>query len=324
LTEACTTGAFNSLDKVRLRDEPRVVILIDDLDRCFPDQAIRLLESIKLVLAQPGFIFVLGVARRVIEGYLQHRYTADFGITDFKGQLYLDKIVQLPFHLPPSTGRMATFSKSLLSGQPSEVIEGLEPVMPVVAEALGGNPRAIIRFINNILIDTAISSEVTGSDTDELIPVQYFAISRCLENRWPDVFTALVSSDELAAEVARWDRSQFPQHSRGEGDTARVAAALLSERELEKLLLGPQGKDWLENSIFRNASVGFLVAQQRFSKLDAAEITPRWDVFFSYNRSDRDEVVEIVRRLSELGVRAFFDLDIRLFVMKRGGVYCRR
>ena len=302
-------GAFNSLDTVRLKDELRVVILIDDLDRCFPDQAIRLLESIKLVLAQPGFIFVLGVARRVVEGYLQHRYTAEYGISDFKGHLYLDKIVQLPFHLPPSAGRMATFSKSLLNGQPSEVIEGLEPVMPVVAEALGGNPRAIIRFINNILIDTAISSEVAGSDSEESIPVQYFAISRCLENRWPDVFTALTSSDEVAAEVARWDREEFADHSRGEGETARVAAALLSERELENLLLGPQGKAWLENSNLRHASVSFLVTQQRFSHLDVAEISPRWDLFMSYNRADRDQVVEIVDRLSVQGFRTFFDLE---------------
>jgi hypothetical protein len=303
-------GAFNSLDTVQLKDELRVVILIDDLDRCFPDQAIRLLESIKLVLAQPGFIFVLGVARRVVEGYLQHRYTAEYGISDFKGQLYLDKIVQLPFHLPPSKGRMATFSKSLLHGQPSEVIEGLEPVMPVVAEALGGNPRAIIRFINNILIDTAISSEVVGSDSEELIPVQYFAISRCLENRWPDVFTSLTASDEVAADVARWNREDFARYSRGDDEIARVAAALLSDRALESLLLGPQGKDWLVNSHLRHASVGFLITEQRLSELDAVEIGTRWDLFIIYNHADRDEVVEIVRLLSEYGSRAFFDTAV--------------
>ena len=72
-------GAFNSLEDVKLREKVRIVVLIDDLDRCFPDQAIRLLESIKLVLAQPGFIFILGVARQVVEGYLQHRYTKEMG-----------------------------------------------------------------------------------------------------------------------------------------------------------------------------------------------------------------------------------------------------
>jgi hypothetical protein len=300
-------GAFNSLDAVHLEGDTRVVVLIDDLDRCFPDQAIQLLESIKLVLAQPGFIFVLGVARRVIEGYLQHRYTTQYGINEFKGQLYLDKIVQLPFHVPPAVGRMATFSESLLKGQPAEVLDGLLPVLPVVAEALGGNPRSLIRFINNILIDTAISSDLA-----EKIPVQYFAISRCLEHRWPDVLAVLMSASDVAAAVATWDRSDFKAQAAGEGDFARVAAALLRERELEKLLLGPEGQDWLRNVELRQASIGFLLNQQRLSSLDAAEVRPRWDAFLSYHGSDRHEVVEIVAGLSDLGLTVFFDAEIKL------------
>jgi len=108
--------AFQQLSKARIPDAARVVVLIDDLDRCFPDRAIKLLESIKLVLAQPGFIFFLGVARRVIEGYLQHRYEKDYGISGFEGYAYLDKIVQLPFHIPPHRKRISTFWTALCLG----------------------------------------------------------------------------------------------------------------------------------------------------------------------------------------------------------------
>jgi predicted KAP-like P-loop ATPase len=87
--------AFDALSAIELKKDARIIVFIDDLDRCFPNQAIKLLESIKLVLAQPGFFFVLGVARKVIEGYLQHRYTTRFGIPEFSGAQYLDKIVQL-------------------------------------------------------------------------------------------------------------------------------------------------------------------------------------------------------------------------------------
>jgi len=95
--------AFESLSNTSLGEKVKVVVLIDDLDRCFPDLAIRLLESIKLVLCQPNFIFVIGVARAVIEGYLKHRYSTKYGLQDFRGQAYLDKIVQLPFYIPPHT-----------------------------------------------------------------------------------------------------------------------------------------------------------------------------------------------------------------------------
>ena len=57
-------NAYETLSGVGLGQDMKIVVIIDDLDRCFPDKAIWLLESIKLVLSQPGFIFILGVARR--------------------------------------------------------------------------------------------------------------------------------------------------------------------------------------------------------------------------------------------------------------------
>ncbi len=45
---------------------PKIVVFIDDLDRCLPDNALHLLESIKLVLCQPGFVFVLGIDQRIV------------------------------------------------------------------------------------------------------------------------------------------------------------------------------------------------------------------------------------------------------------------
>ena len=303
-------GAFNSLDDVNLREDLRVVVLIDDLDRCFPDQAIRLLESIKLVLAQPGFIFVLGVARKVIEGYLQHRYSSEYGIADFKGELYLDKIVQLPFHIPPSSARMAVFCQTLLIDQPAELVVELQPVLPVAAEALGGNPRALIRFVNNIIIDYSISLELPEFSHNGGIPVRFFAISRCLEHRWPEIFSTLVESELVANAVASWTSESYASHADGSGPEAIVARKLVSDTELRQLLSGPQGRDWLTNPILRHASVSFLMTQQRFSPLDTTEVSVHYDVFVSYSREDQKEVIQLVQALSDAGIRVFYDREI--------------
>jgi KAP family P-loop domain/TIR domain len=305
-------GAFNSLEDVKLRENVRVVVLIDDLDRCFPDQAIRLLESIKLVLAQPGFIFILGVARQVVEGYLQHRYSSEYGIKDFRGQLYLDKIVQLPFHIPPSTGRMGDFCQYLLAGQPSALIDELEPVLPVVAEAFGGNPRALIRFVNNILIDYAISSDLSEFTEMGGIPVRFFAVSRCLEHQWPEVFAMLVADSELAGKVATWSPDTYTDHASGTGPGASVAAKLLADPELRHILSGPQGQDWLTDPILRQASVSFLVTQRRFSPLDTSEVNIRYDAFVSYALENKWDVLKIVEAISKEGIKVFYDQDIPL------------
>jgi KAP family P-loop domain len=80
LLEAVTEG----------REAKRVVILIDELDRCHPDYAIALLEAMKLVFGRPGFVFFLMVNADYLESIAHHR----FGTKD-AGENYLEKFVDL-------------------------------------------------------------------------------------------------------------------------------------------------------------------------------------------------------------------------------------
>ncbi len=50
-------GALAQMDAVRLDPDIRIVVFIDDPGRCFPDRVVKLLENIKVALAQPGFVF---------------------------------------------------------------------------------------------------------------------------------------------------------------------------------------------------------------------------------------------------------------------------
>jgi hypothetical protein len=52
----------------------RIVVLIDDLDRCLPEKAIQVPESVKLFLNVAGFSFVLAVDDEVVERGIAHRY----------------------------------------------------------------------------------------------------------------------------------------------------------------------------------------------------------------------------------------------------------
>jgi KAP family P-loop domain/TIR domain len=293
--------AFEALESVQFADELRVVVFIDDLDRCFPDQAVKLLESIKLVLAHRGFVFILGVAREVIEGYLQHRYATEYGITGYKGHLYLDKMVQVTFQIPPSGGRMKEFSEVILRDQPQELAGRLSNILPIVGKALGGNPRSVIRFLNNLLVDLAINSEITMKSGETPIPIQFFALSRCLQQRWPEVFAELLSSDELAQEVAAWDTSQMRSAVADDEGRGSVASSLLSDRELKDLMMSREGTEWLKNGPMRHASVDFLRAQSRVQSTGSGDST--YDVALCYSREDRSNVSRVAEELAGYGLR---------------------
>jgi KAP family P-loop domain/TIR domain len=293
--------AFEALDAVEFADDLQVVVFIDDLDRCFPDQAVKLLESIKLVLAQRGFVFILGVAREVIEGYLQHRYITEYGIPGYKGHLYLDKMIQVVFHIPPSSGRMSEFSEIILRDQPQELVGQLSDILPIVGKALGGNPRSVIRFVNNLLVDLAINSEIALKSGTTPIPIQFFALSRCLQQRWPEVFAEFLSSDELAVEVAGWDRSHMRLAVSADEGRGAVASSLLSDRELEDLMKSPEGTDWLTNRAMRQASVDFLRTQSRVESIGAGEWA--YDAALCYAREDRSDVSLVAEVLADYGLR---------------------
>ena len=82
---------FEEISKTHIVPRGRVVIFVDDLDRCLPDKAVEVLEAIKLFLDVPGCIFVLGVDREVIEEGIKVRY-ADYEAT-LNGAQYLEKII---------------------------------------------------------------------------------------------------------------------------------------------------------------------------------------------------------------------------------------
>lgn len=76
----------------------KLVIVVDELDRCRPDYALALLEIIKHFFAVPHVHFVLGVNLGELENSVKARYGADI-----TAELYLQKFVTLTMRLPETT-----------------------------------------------------------------------------------------------------------------------------------------------------------------------------------------------------------------------------
>lgn len=138
---------------------PKLVLFVDDLDRCFPPQAVKLLDSIKVILAQKGFVFVLAVDRRILEGFLSKQYREEFGVDDYDQSniSYLDKLVQLPLQIPPHDNRFETYIRRLLD-RPAIAIDPdirktFEELVEILMIGSDNNPRTLVRLINNLLVD---------------------------------------------------------------------------------------------------------------------------------------------------------------------------
>lgn len=91
-----------------------LVVLIDDLDRCSPDRIVENLEAIKLFLNVGSTAFVIGADPRIVHHAISVRYkdaieaarqfaapgerTGEAG--DQLARDYVEKLIQIPYHLP--------------------------------------------------------------------------------------------------------------------------------------------------------------------------------------------------------------------------------
>jgi KAP family P-loop domain len=97
----------------------KAVIFIDDLDRCEPEVAFKILEVIKLYMNLRNCIFVLGVDMEALERIIAKYYEkilSDKADLKHLSRLYLEKICQDAYHiLPLSNSEKSTYFSSLLA-----------------------------------------------------------------------------------------------------------------------------------------------------------------------------------------------------------------
>lgn len=189
--------AIGSLSQVGKSLDPgqRIVVLVDDLDRCSPDKVIEVIEAIRLLMDVPGFVFVLAIDYNVLIDAVQARYP------HVDPHRFIEKIVQVPFRIPNTRG-----SESYLT----QVVEkwselrdvwfvGVEDddIRSVSRIALRDNPRQIKRLLNSYMV----ARHIDWDGLEMSIPkANMLLVSLAMQLRWPQEF------DELALDIRRYMR----------------------------------------------------------------------------------------------------------------------
>lgn len=80
----------------------RIVVLVDDLDRCLPETAIETLEAIRLFVFLDKTAFVIGADERMIEYAVGRHFPNLPRMEGSQGyaRAYLEKLLQVPFRIP--------------------------------------------------------------------------------------------------------------------------------------------------------------------------------------------------------------------------------
>jgi len=183
-------STFDGLAKEYVGQNGKLVVFVDDLDRCLPENAVAILEAIKLYMDRTNVMFVLGVEPAVIEEGIRARYRDN---PKLQAKDYLEKIVQLPFVM---RGLDQTNARSLIL--PYEEASGWSGDLVMhrlIFAGTAANPRRIKRFVNTYYVLSRIA-ELSGAKPFQA-DAHRLALVLLLQMRAPDVYAELVRNAEL-------------------------------------------------------------------------------------------------------------------------------
>lgn len=145
---------FKSVLDTAGRDRGRIVFFIDDLDRCQPRTALRLLKSLRLFFNLEHCVFVLAIDRRHLEAAIE----ADNEGLNTPAESFLDKIVQLPFTIP-------AIAHSVMSDYvASRLPPNLKECQALLTTAGADQPRLLKRLINVLSLSHSMADKDAFAD----------------------------------------------------------------------------------------------------------------------------------------------------------------
>ena len=195
----------------------RLVVFVDDLDRCEPEAAYRLLEGLKVYLTLNNCVFVLGLNQKAVEGAIASRLAA--GQTDenarqdaqVRAASYLEKICQNVWHLPivQAPGRLlCDLVEEGGSVAPHQVgwlreVVGKRQCLPPNPRKLKGLANLVVRLCSRLPRDlTASEGDLGRNEMRKVLLVAYLhQFHHDLHVRWQ-------ANPMLYDVIASWCRRQ--------------------------------------------------------------------------------------------------------------------
>jgi hypothetical protein len=206
------TSAFRALDMAPVT---RIVVFVDDLDRCLPGNALEVLESIKLFFDLPGFVFVVGLDEQVVVRAIRSKFAvsdalvggpeaaqAHSAIADRQiGREYVKKIFQLSYALPAMLpGQLEELLQSMYREaslgptQLADLESRVRPYLGFVAVGRRINPREVKRFVNAYTLQILVRPDLRR---DTILALQTLAF----RDEWEGLYDALLTDTDMFAEV---------------------------------------------------------------------------------------------------------------------------
>lgn len=162
----------------------KLVIFIDELDRCNPSYAVKLLEQIKHYMEDDRIIFVFSVNINQLQYTIKHYYGNNFNATK-----YLDRFFDLQVKLPKAN--MMKFYENMGLNNSEDYI--INTVCVSIIETFDFSLREIVRLYQNVKVATEnFKEDMYDSNSQEFLNYCVIPIIIAIDLIDRDLYTNII------------------------------------------------------------------------------------------------------------------------------------
>jgi len=184
----------------------RIVLYVDDLDRCPPEKVVQVLQAVHLLLSFPLFVVVVAVDARWVSKSLEDQYkeliNAGAGNGSATPSDYLEKLFQVPYWVRPMTPEASSELAMSLIGK-----SGRKPLAPAPAlDLAGAGSGPIVEDSAVVVSENRLVTASSGINLSATLTAPRAEVKGIFEVVQPDVEALTLSDDEIAfaRKIAPW------------------------------------------------------------------------------------------------------------------------
>lgn len=263
----------------------KLVIAIDNLDRCDDESVVQILNMIKTFLNESNCIFIISCDQDAIVKHLVQKKGLFY--EDKDAIEFLTKFFQLTLHIPPQIdGQLHSYAQEQLDVFSSEI--NLNPdIVDVLVAGITKNPRKIKQFVYNFVIafKLADNKERKGILTDKIITsnAPFLAKIIVLRDEWPDFFRQLEQNYSLLAQLENYIDNESPK----------------SDSPIGKILEKNRGLEYFLKSTSLIKSMQILPFIQLDQESFESSISESETLILKVNQNDYNYVIEILSKATQ-------------------------
>ena len=270
------------------KQNKKMVVFIDDLDRCNSENMLNIIYNIKLLLSVQDVIFIFGIDKNAVTLALMNKYNNEMN----KAESFLDKIFPISFNMPNRAINLSLFLKANFDRLEDSKISAIEGFF---IEINFINPKKIKKvFLRYFLIKNYLVKENILDEQNEwqIIWALFFIIEsefeennylRMIENKKMDILGSKLEFD--ISNTSTKSKPAFNEYKISLRKSKREKDTFLPI-ELLQFILNPN--DLLKNKIEiygMNEKLGVVVDLNLLLELYKDSISKRFALYFNKNYS---------------------------------------